>query len=302
MAVAGRGSGPGRRAGWRDVVLAVGLAGAVVGGLALLVRTVWGGAYGAFGPVVLALAVAVVVAVARRVTGRGPGGGGPGDGPGGHGGGPGEVAAGHGGVPAPRDGLGAVRAPYGAGPGAVRVPGVEGPEAPADRLDGPGGLRQPYGTGPGAVPHPPGDGPVPAPVPVLDGDAVDHEGVDPQGFEHTVAALCVRDGCTRTEVSGGPGDLGADVVATTPDGRRLVVQCKQYGPGHPVGSQDLQRFGGTCFAVHEAEVAVVVTTSTFTAPAVEYAAALGIVCVDGEALAAWTDGRTPPPWEAVAEA
>ncbi|WP_143660676.1 restriction endonuclease, partial [Streptomyces fradiae] len=82
-----------------------------------------------------------------------------------------------------------------------------------------------------------------------------------------------------------------------PDGRRLVVQCKQYGAGHPVGSADLQRFGGTCFAVHEAEVAVVVTTSTFTAPAVEYAAALGIVCVDGEALAAWTDGGAPPPWE-----
>ncbi|WP_235617388.1 restriction endonuclease [Streptomyces thermolilacinus] len=312
MAVAGRGSGPGRRAGWRDVVLAVGLVGAVVGGLALLVRTVWGGAYGAFGPMVLALAVAAVVAVARRVTGRGPGEGGPGGGPAGYGGGPGEVAAGYGDVPAARDGgPGAVRVPYGEGPGAVRAsyadgPAVgascvEGPEAvPADRVDGPGAVRASYGSGPGAVPPPPDGGP--APVPVLDGDAVDHEGVDPQGFEHTVAALCVRDGCTRTEVSGGPGDLGADVVATTPDGRRLVVQCKQYGPGHPVGSQDLQRFGGTCFAVHEAEVAVVVTTSTFTAPAVEYAAALGIVCVDGEALAAWTDGRTPPPWEVVAEA
>ncbi|MEU3451267.1 restriction endonuclease [Streptomyces thermolilacinus] len=288
MAVAGRGSGPGRRAGWRDVVLAVGLAGAVVGGLALLVRTVWGGAYGAFGPVVLALAVAAVVAVGRRVTGRGPVGGGP---------------EGHGGVPAPRDGLGADGAPYGGGPGAVRASGVAGPEAaPADRADGPDGPGESYGRGPGAVPPPPGGGPAPAPVPVLDGDAVDHERVDPQGFEHTVAALCVRDGCTRTEVSGGPGDLGADVVATTPDGRRLVVQCKQYGTGNPVGSQDLQRFGGTCFAVHEAEVAVVVTTSTFTAPAVEYAAALGIVCVDGEALAAWTDGRTPPPWEVVAEA
>ncbi|MEU2183938.1 restriction endonuclease [Streptomyces thermolilacinus] len=306
MAVAGRGSGPGRRAGWRDVVLAVGLVGAVVGGLALLVRTVWGGAHGAFGPMVLALAaaavVAVAVAVARRVTGRGPGEGAHGGGPGGYGGGPGEVAAGYADVPAARDGgPRAVRAPYGDGPDAVRGSCVEAPEAvPADGADGPDGLRASYGHGPGAVPAPRDGGPAPAPV--LDGDAVDHERVDPQGFEHTVAALCVRDGCTRTEVSGGPGDLGADVVATTPDGRRLVVQCKQYGPGHPVGSQDLQRFGGTCFAVHEAEAAVVVTTSTFTAPAVEYAAALGIVCVDGEALAAWTDGRTPPPWEAVAEA
>ncbi|URM92313.1 restriction endonuclease [Streptomyces sp. MRC013] len=157
----------------------------------------------------------------------------------------------------------------------------------------------PGGGAPGTAPPlgiPPGAGGA-APVPVLDGDAVDHGQVDPQGFEHTVAALCVRDGCTRTEVSGGPGDLGADVVATTPDGRRLVVQCKQYAADHLVGSQDLQRFGGTCFAVHGAEIAVVVTTSGFTAPAAEYAAALGIVCVDGDALAAWTDGRTPPPWE-----
>ncbi|MEU3823073.1 restriction endonuclease [Streptomyces sp. NPDC030392] len=258
MAVAERGSGTGRRAGWRDVVLAVGLVGAAVGGLALLVRTVWGGSYGAFGTVVLALAVAAVVAVARRVA---------------VGGVPPDVDAGApGAVPPARDEIRATVPP----PDDVPVPD-------------------------GDLPVPDGELPVlDGELPVLDGEAVDHAGVDPQGFEHTVAALCVRDGCTRTEVSGGPGDLGADVVATTPDGRRLVVQCKQYGPDHPVGSQDLQRFGGTCFAVHEAEVAVVVTTSTFTAPAVEYAAALGIVCVDGETLAAWTDGRRPPPWEAAA--
>ncbi|MFJ8695675.1 restriction endonuclease [Streptomyces roseolilacinus] len=238
VAVAERVDGRGRRAGWRDVVLAVGLVGAAVGGLALLARTVWGASSGAFGPAVLVLAVVVLAAVARRVAGRGAR------------------------SPAPPDG------------------DVPVPAAPA-----PGGT-------PAAAPAG-----AEAAVPVLDGDAVDHEQVDPQGFEHTVAALCVRDGCTRTEVSGGPGDLGADVVATTPDGRRLVVQCKQYAADHPVGSRDLQCFGGTCFAVHEAEVAVVVTTSGFTAPAAEYAAALGIVCVDGEALAAWTDGRRPPPWE-----
>ncbi|MFJ6793651.1 restriction endonuclease [Streptomyces sp. NPDC091268] len=136
------------------------------------------------------------------------------------------------------------------------------------------------------------------PLPEVAGEALDHAGVDADGFEHTVAALCVRDGCTAVEVVGGAGDLGADVVATTADGRRLVVQCKHYADGNRVGSQDLQRFGGTCFAVHEADVAVVVTTSSYTAPAAEYAAACGIVCVDGEALAAWTDQTAPPPWQA----
>ncbi|WP_078489688.1 restriction endonuclease [Streptomyces bikiniensis] len=136
-------------------------------------------------------------------------------------------------------------------------------------------------------------------VPDVGTEALDHTAVDPDGFEHTVAALCARDGCTPVEVVGGAGDLGADVIATSVDGRRVVLQCKQYAEDHRVGSQDLQRFGGTCFTVHGADVAVVVTTSSFTAPAAEYAATCGIVCVDGEALAAWTDRLAPPPWEAL---
>ncbi|MEV3970482.1 restriction endonuclease [Streptomyces sp. NPDC050698] len=128
--------------------------------------------------------------------------------------------------------------------------------------------------------------------------AVDYDALTPEEFEEAIAALCERDGCSGVEVVGGAGDLGADVVATTPDGRRIVVQCKHYDPSHRVGSQDLQRFGGTCFTVHEADVAVLVTTSDFTAPAVEYADQCGIVCVDREALEAWTEGTGPCPWEA----
>ncbi|MFG3040595.1 restriction endonuclease [Streptomyces sp. NPDC048330] len=143
--------------------------------------------------------------------------------------------------------------------------------------------------------------PVPAETPVVDGDALDHSGVDPDGFEHSVAALCARDGCTAVEVVGGAGDLGADVLATTADGRRVVIQCKQYGPGHRVGSPDLQRFGGTCYTVHDADVAVLVTTSSFTDPALEYAATCGILCVDGEALDAWTSSTATAPWEALPE-
>ncbi|MFD6180752.1 restriction endonuclease [Streptomyces goshikiensis] len=148
--------------------------------------------------------------------------------------------------------------------------------------------------------HPVPDGPglpdVPD-VPDLGTTALDHAAVDADGFEHTIAALCVRDGCTPVEVVGGAGDLGADVVATTPDGLRIVLQCKRYREDNRVGSQDLQRFGGTCFAVHDADVAVVVTTSSFTEPALEYAAACGIVCIDGDALAAWTELAVAPPWE-----
>ncbi|MFF7203142.1 restriction endonuclease [Streptomyces sp. NPDC008141] len=128
--------------------------------------------------------------------------------------------------------------------------------------------------------------------------------LDPVAFEQAVAALCERDGCRDIEVVGGAGDLGADVVATAPDGRHVVIQCKRYGPVNKVGSQDVQRFGGTCFAVHEAQVAAVVTTGGFTLPATEYAEQCGIVCFDAHALAAWEDGTGPAPWEVevVAEA
>jgi restriction system protein len=126
---------------------------------------------------------------------------------------------------------------------------------------------------------------------------VDYESLDADAFEQAVAALCERDGCTEVEVVGGAGDLGADVVGFAPDGRRLVVQCKRYGDTHKVGSQDLQRFGGTCWTVHEAEVAAVVTTSDFTAPAVDYAGQCGILCVDRDTLQAWSDGTGPAPWD-----
>ncbi|MFF4401045.1 restriction endonuclease [Streptomyces sp. NPDC001480] len=125
---------------------------------------------------------------------------------------------------------------------------------------------------------------------------VDYDALDADEFEQAIAALCERDGCSQVEVVGGAGDLGADILAVTPDGRRAVIQCKRYGDAHRVGSEELQRFGGTCFTVHEADVAIVVTTSDFTAPAAEYAGLCGIVCVDGQSLLAWHDTTGPRPW------
>ncbi|WP_030600845.1 restriction endonuclease [Streptomyces rimosus] len=120
--------------------------------------------------------------------------------------------------------------------------------------------------------------------------------LDADGFEQAIARLCERDGCRDVQVVGGAGDLGADVLATASDGRRIIIQCKRYGETNKVGSQDVQRFGGTCFTVHEAEVAAVVTTSTFTEPAADYAATCGIRCYDGERLVAWANGNGAAPW------
>lgn len=130
-------------------------------------------------------------------------------------------------------------------------------------------------------------------------DALDYDALDGDAFEWAVAELCERDGCLDVRVVGGAGDLGADIVAIAPDGRRIVIQCKRYCATNKVGSQDMQRFGGTCFVVHEAEVAAVVTTSDFTAPAVEYAEQCGILCFDRQALHAWSAATGPAPWACV---
>ncbi|MEV5598582.1 restriction endonuclease [Streptomyces sp. NPDC052496] len=120
--------------------------------------------------------------------------------------------------------------------------------------------------------------------------------MDAYAFEQAIARLCERDGCRDVQVVGGAGDLGADVLATTSDGRRIIIQCKRYCPTNKVGSQDLQRFGGTCYTVHEADIAAVVTTSAFTEPATEYADTCAIRCFDGDRLVAWSNGGGPTPW------
>ncbi|WP_095046572.1 restriction endonuclease [Streptomyces sp. WM6386] len=127
-------------------------------------------------------------------------------------------------------------------------------------------------------------------------EVVRYHAMGPREFEHAVAFLCERDGCLGVRVVGGAGDLGADVVADAPDGRRVVIQCKRYGPTTKVGSPDLQRFGGTCYSVHGAQVAAVVTTSVFTKPAAQYASGTGIRLFDESALAAWATRTGPPPW------
>ncbi|WP_435879460.1 restriction endonuclease [Streptomyces tirandamycinicus] len=123
-----------------------------------------------------------------------------------------------------------------------------------------------------------------------------YDSMNPREFEHAIAFLCERDGCRQVSVVGGAGDLGADVVATAPDGRRIVIQCKRYGPTTKVGSPDLQRFGGTCYSVHGAQVAAVVTTSVFTQPATQYGSQHGIRLIDQAALAAWATRTGPAPW------
>ncbi|WP_370380995.1 restriction endonuclease [Catenulispora sp. GAS73] len=120
------------------------------------------------------------------------------------------------------------------------------------------------------------------------------EGIDAMSgseFEHFVAGLCHRDGFTVFQHRGGTGDLGADVVALAPDGRRIVIQCKRYKPGNPVPGPDLQRFLGTARAVHKADVPVFVTTAwRYTKQSRELADSQQVVLIDRDLLSHWNNG------------
>ncbi|MER5782927.1 restriction endonuclease [Streptomyces mobaraensis] len=118
-------------------------------------------------------------------------------------------------------------------------------------------------------------------------------------FEEAVRDLLLRDGCRDAVRVGGRGDLGADVMATDPYGRRWVVQCKHRrdgAAGSAVGTPDLQVLNGTARPVHGADVAVIVTNGRVTAPAVAFAWQQRLHVVDRPALGVWASGSRPL-WE-----
>lgn len=111
--------------------------------------------------------------------------------------------------------------------------------------------------------------------------------------------LMYRDGCRNAVRVGGGGDLGADVKATDPYGRRWVIQCKHRrngARGSAVGTPDLQVLNGTARQVHGADVAVIVTNGRVTAPAVAFARQQRLHIVDRETLGVWA-ASSRPLWE-----
>ncbi|WP_194894915.1 restriction endonuclease [Catenulispora pinisilvae] len=110
-------------------------------------------------------------------------------------------------------------------------------------------------------------------------------------FELFIAGLCHRDGFAVHQSRGGAGDLGADVIADSPDGRRVVIQCKRYKPGSAVPGPDLQRFLGTARPIHNADLPVFVTTAwRFTKQSRELAASQHVVLIDRDLLSHWNNG------------
>lgn len=122
---------------------------------------------------------------------------------------------------------------------------------------------------------------------VLDAQVASTDDMTGKEFEQLVARLFERDGYTNVGIPGGSGDLGADVLATAPDGSVVVVQCKRYSEKARVSSPDMQKFLGTCFTEHGADHAWFVTTTRFSEPARDLGTRRGVTLVDRSALAEW---------------
>lgn len=118
--------------------------------------------------------------------------------------------------------------------------------------------------------------------------------LDPYAFEHAVASVLRGAGWTGVEVSGGAGDLQADVVGTHPSGEYGIAQAKRYAVGNKVGSPEIQGFVGMAIREHRATIGLFVTTSGFTGPARRLGEAHGVVLVDGDALVHASLTRTLP--------
>lgn len=113
--------------------------------------------------------------------------------------------------------------------------------------------------------------------------------LSPFDFERHVMAFFADAGMTAWVTPAG-ADAGIDGVAK--DGQRaILVQCKRYAPGNPVGRPVIQQFKGV-IEENAAALGVFVTTSDFTAQARESAAKNErLVLVDGERLMRWhSDG------------
>ena len=115
----------------------------------------------------------------------------------------------------------------------------------------------------------------------VDGLAMPADGID---FEHWCAARIEEQGWT-VRVSKASGDQGIDIEAMK-DGRLVAIQCKRYT--QPIGNKSVQE-AYTGATHYRADKAVVIGTGGYTRAAIELAANTGVILIDAENIAAFTE-------------
>jgi hypothetical protein len=112
------------------------------------------------------------------------------------------------------------------------------------------------------------------------------QNIDPYEFEDFVAELWKRRGWD-VSVSQDSQDMGVDVVAEKSGGlvgQKQVIQAKRYSQGNTVGRPDIQQYHSLKSQVDGADAVVVVTTSSFTSTAEEWANEHNVKLIDGDDL------------------
>ena len=94
-------------------------------------------------------------------------------------------------------------------------------------------------------------------------------------FERFCAELLVKCGYSNVRLTVCSGDQGIDVLAEKDD-LKWGFQCKRWGIENHIGNDVIQKtFAGKAF--YHCDIAVVITTTTFTRKAEEYAKETGII-------------------------
>lgn len=100
-------------------------------------------------------------------------------------------------------------------------------------------------------------------------------------FEHYCAAVLLKNGFSKSEVTQSSGDYGVDIVAEK-DGITYGIQWKYYN-AEKVGIKAVQEaFSGAQF--YDCMIAVVMTNGTFTTAAIEMARKTKVKLWDGNKL------------------
>ncbi|MEV0271144.1 restriction endonuclease [Hamadaea sp. NPDC050747] len=114
------------------------------------------------------------------------------------------------------------------------------------------------------------------------------DALTPDQFEEWIAYLLERDGCTIERRRGGPNDQGADVIAVTSAGQRVVVQCKHsIKPATCLHPNHLYALHGTAVPIHKAHIVAMVTNRRVSDTARAFAKQQGIHIIDRPQLEKW---------------